>query len=151
MQRLVLVSLVLITLAACSGKNTSESSTSVASADATPALVGTLWQWQSTVTPVERIDVREPARYSLRLIDDGNAEIQFDCNRGRGNFALEGNQLSFGPLMSTRMACTPDSQDAVFMNYIGRVSTWFMQDGDLYLELPYDSGTMRFSRASDER
>ncbi len=151
MQRFVLASLFLVSLAACSDEDASESSASAEAAAESPALIGTLWQWQSTVTPVERIDVGEPVRYSLRLTDDGNAEIQFDCNRGRGSYALEGNHLSFGPLMSTRMACAPDSQDAVFMDYISRVSTWFLQDGDLYLELPYDSGTMRFSQASDER
>lgn len=150
MQRCVFAALFLLLLAACSDETASESSAGAQATAENPALVGTLWQWQNTVTPVERIDVQDPARYTLRLTDDGSAELQFDCNRGRGSYELEGHRLSLGPLMSTQMACAPDSQDAVFMDHISRVSTWFVQDGGLYLELPYDSGTMRFARASEQ-
>ena len=118
MQRWIFASVLLVSLAACRNEDASESSTSAVAPNETTAVVGTLWQWRGTVTPAERIDVSEPARYTLRFTADGNAEIQFDCNRGRGSYELEGNRLSFGPLMSTRMACAPDSQDALFMDFV---------------------------------
>jgi len=102
------------------------------------------WQWVSTVTPVEQITVPDPGRYTIRLMDDGKVQARFDCNRGGGTYRISEGKLSFGPLLSTRMACPPESLDGPFMRDLQRVVSFFVQDGDLYLEMPYDSGTMRF-------
>jgi putative lipoprotein len=120
----------------------------VVAADA--RLIGARWQWVRTVTPVELIEVSEPARYTLLLHPGGQAELQFDCNAGSGEYEIIAHQLSFGPLAATRMACPPDSQDAVFMKQLGQVTTYFVNDGILYLEMPMDSGTMRFEPAAAE-
>jgi len=64
-----------------------------------------------------------------------------------GNYKIAEGQLSFGPMMSTRMACPPDTLDAFFMRDLQRVASFFVEEGALYLELPYDSGTMRFDPA----
>ena len=106
--------------------------------------VGKTWQWVATVTPVERITVVEPARYTILLRTDGKAQIRFDCNRGGGDYTIADGRFAFGPLMSTRMACPPDSQDAPFMRDLGRVSSFFLKDGHLFLAFPADSGSMRF-------
>jgi heat shock protein HslJ len=45
------------------------------------------------------------------------------------------------------MACPPDTQDASFMRDLQRVASFFIERGELYLELPVDSGTMRFRQA----
>jgi len=113
-------------------------------------LIGTRWQWVRTVTPVELIEVSAPERYTLLLQADGRAEVQFDCNSGGGSYEIIGHRLSFGPLAATRMACPPDSQDAVFSKQLGEVTTYFVNDGILYLEMPMDSGTMRFEPAANE-
>ena len=105
------------------------------------------WQWESTFTPVEKIAVPNPERYTILLKADGRAQIQFDCNRGGGDYQISVGKLSFGPLMSTRMACPPDTQDTAFMRDLQRVASFFVENGNLYLELPYDSGTMRFRPA----
>ena len=106
------------------------------------------WQWEGTVTPVEKVTVPSPERYTIFLQDDGTARIQFDCNQGSGNYTIATGQLTFGPLVSTRMACPPDSMDTAFMRDLQRATTFFVQDGELYLELPFDSGTMHFRPAS---
>jgi heat shock protein HslJ len=108
------------------------------------AVVGTTWQWVGTVTPVEQIEVPEPERYTFRLMEDGTLQAQFDCNRGGGSYEIENGHISFGPMTSTRMACPEDSLDQLFMRDLQRAVIFFMQDGMLYLDLPYDSGTMRF-------
>lgn len=105
------------------------------------------WQWESTITPVEKITVSNPERYTILLKVDGKAQIRFDCNRGGGNYQISEGKLSFGPLMSTRMACPPDSLDGPYMRDLQRVVSFFIEDGKLYLELPADSGTMRFRTA----
>ena len=105
------------------------------------------WQWESTITPVEKIAVPNPERYTILLKADGRAQARFDCNRGGGDYQISAGKLSFGPLMSTRMACPPGTLDAAFMKDLQRVSSFFVLNGTLYLELPYDSGTMRFRPA----
>ena len=105
------------------------------------------WQWVLTITPVEKIAVSNPERYTVMLTDDGKLQARFDCNRGGGEYEISEGKLSFGPLMSTRMACPPDTLDGPFMRDLQRVTSFFLQDGLLYLELPYDSGTMKFRPA----
>ncbi|MBC2734060.1 MAG: META domain-containing protein [Desulfobacteraceae bacterium] len=103
-----------------------------------------IWQWESTTTPVEKIDVANPERYTILLKDEGKIQARFDCNRGGGEYEIAPGKLTFGPLISTRMACPEDTMDAAFMRDLQRVTTFFVQDSMLFLELPYDSGTMRF-------
>jgi len=43
-------------------------------------------------------------------------------------------RLSFGSLLSTRMACPPDSLDSPFMKDLQRVVSFFLENGKLYLE-----------------
>ena len=116
------------------------------SSDPGQAMIRT-WQWESTTTPVERITVPTPERYTLFLNEDGKAEIRFDCNRGGGEYMIAAGKLSFGPLISTRMACPEGSLDGPFIRDLQRVASFFIEDRQLYLELPYDSGTMRFREA----
>jgi heat shock protein HslJ len=115
------------------------------------AAIGRRWQWTRTVAPVEHIVVEQPQRYTLLLNEDGRAEIQFDCNQGGGSYQIGDGKLSFGPLISTRMACPSDSQDAVYMAQLGRVTSFFVEDGVLFLEMPMDSGTMRFERVGGSK
>jgi heat shock protein HslJ len=102
------------------------------------------WQWVSTITPVEKVTVTDPERYTIMLTEDGKLQARFDCNRGGGEYRISEGKLSLGPLRSTRMACPEDSLDGPFMRDLQRVSSFFLQGGLLYLELPYDSGTMKF-------
>ena len=102
------------------------------------------WQWVSTITPVEKVAVSNPERYTIILTEDGKLQARFDCNRSGGEFKISPGKLFFGPMMSTRMACPEDSLDGPFMRDLQRVTSFFVQIGLLYLELPYDSGTMKF-------
>ncbi len=105
------------------------------------------WQWTATITPVEKTAVKNPERYTILLTDNGRLQGRFDCNRGGGGFKISSNKLSFGPIFSTRMACPPDSLDSAFLRELQRVSSFFTENGNLYLELADDSGTMCFRLA----
>ncbi|MGD8810502.1 MAG: hypothetical protein PVG24_12915, partial [Gammaproteobacteria bacterium] len=76
--------------------------------------------WVSTVTPVERIEALDPSRYTITLADDGAALAQLDCDSGRGSYEIE------------------------------EVTAYFMRDGGLFMEMPYDTGTMRLTAALNQ-
>jgi len=143
MNRLVSIALLGMVLTACAAGGPA----SVARSKVPQSVYDKTWQWESTITPVERITVSNPERYTILLKADGKAQIRFDCNRGGGNYQISEGKLSFGPMVSTRMACPPDSLDAPFMRDLQRVASFFIESGNLYLELPYDSGTMKFRPA----
>ena len=103
------------------------------------------WQWESTITPVEQITVGTPENYTILLKADNKVQVRFDCNRGGGSFEISLGKLSFGPMMSTRAACPPGSLDFRFAKDLQRVISFFTRNNNLYLELPYDSGTMKLS------
>jgi heat shock protein HslJ len=105
------------------------------------------WQWVATITPIERTTVQNPERYTILLTDNGRLQARFDCNRGGGDYKISSGKLSFGPLLSTRMSCPPDSLDGPFMRDLQRAASFFVENGNLYLELPAESGTMRFRPA----
>ena len=111
------------------------------------AIVDTTWEWEATVTPVETITATQPERYTIRLTASGQVEARFDCNRGGGSVELSEGKLKFGPMMSTSMACQEDTQDVLFMRDLDKVTSFFMDNGNLYLEMPFDSGTMKFRQA----
>ena len=113
-----------------------------------PEVVGVTWQWVSFITPKEQIDVDDPARYTLELLADGSVALQIDCNRGMSQYTLDAdNRISFGTIGATMMMCPDDQLGHRFTTELERVGSWFQQDGDLFLELPMDSGTFRFQSA----
>ena len=142
MTRTAALLLFLMILGSCNGSGSSEKF-----AGDPAAVTGIKWEWVSTTTPVEQTTVEEPGRYTILLRDDGRLEAQFDCNRGGGDYEISQGRLSLGPLISTRMACPPDSLDAPFMRDLERATSFFVRDGELYLEMPFDSGTLRFRSA----
>jgi para-nitrobenzyl esterase len=110
-------------------------------------LMDVTWQWISFTTPVEEITVDAPERYTIRFGRDGRAAVRADCNRGSTGYSVSADRrIALGPIVLTRMMCSPGSQDARFVNEVGRATSYFLEDGYLFLELPVDSGTLRFRR-----
>ena len=105
------------------------------------------WEWVKLTTPVEQVDVDAPDRYTVRFGTDGRVALKADCNRGAGSYSVSGDrQLALKPIALTRAACLPGSLSDRFAKEVGRATSYFVRDGDLYLELPVDSGTLRFRR-----
>jgi heat shock protein HslJ len=144
MKRLIPILIAGFALAACA---TGASDDQKASSSGPQMVIGKTWQWVSSTTPAEKITVAAPERYTILLQTAGRAQVRFDCNRGGGDYKIAEGQLSFGPLISTRMACPADTQDWSFMRDLQRVASFFVREGLLYLELPYDSGIMQFRQA----
>ena len=139
-----------LTLTACgaevsTGESAAVQGTAAEARSSDPAeIVGTTWYWLSTVTPVERIEVNEPERYTLLLHDGGDAELQADCNQGRGPYQIGQGTLTAGPFISTRRACPEDSIDHLFLRQLENAAVFFVEGGYLFIDQKMDSGTMRF-------
>ena len=105
------------------------------------------WQWQILVTPVDTVTPDRPDRYTIRFERTGRVSVRADCNRGGGSYTVtSGRRISFGAIALTRVGCPPGSLGDRFARDVGRVSSYFVRDGDLFLEMPVDSGTLRFRR-----
>jgi len=155
---LILVTLALVTAcqplqppAADAGTGTippaSPQATTIALPDDNP-LVGPTWSWQhsalgdgTTVTPAD------PTRYTVTFVSDSEVQIQLDCNRGGGGYTVNGDELTFGAIATTLMACPPDSQDSVFGQQLADTTSYTIEDGKLTLMLS-DGGTMLLTAAT---
>ncbi len=131
----------LVALAGCSPASHGQSRTR-----APDAVTGAAWQWETTVTPVERIGSAAPERYTLELQPGGVALVRADCNRGRGSYEIGEGRIKLSVIGMSRMACPPGSLDTRYLEDLQRATTFFVEDGRLHLELRMDSGTMRFAR-----
>lgn len=109
------------------------------------SLIGSVWKWTSFQSPVEQFDVEMPEKYTLEFDTEGRVAVGADCNRAAGTYtAEEGNlQIVMGPM--TLAACPEDSRSDAFISYLGQSATYFFEAGNLYIELPVDSGTLKFT------
>ncbi|HRQ37677.1 MAG TPA: META domain-containing protein [Chloroflexota bacterium] len=117
----------------------------VAASSVESGLTGTPWQWVSTTdAAVGEVFVNDPTRYLIRFNTDGTAYIQADCNNVIASYTTDGSSISIMPGPSTMMACPEDSQADQFMAQLSNAVIYFIQNGNLFLDMPFDSGTMRF-------
>ncbi|RYY68558.1 MAG: META domain-containing protein [Chitinophagaceae bacterium] len=62
------------------------------------------------------------------------------CNRLSGTMEVQGNQVRFSPIVSTKMACPGNKAEYQFLSKISnQVATYFFKDGQLVLYLIDDS------------
>ena len=114
-------------------------------------VLDTTWEWTGFQTPKEAVVVDDPGSYTLTFAPDGAVALQVDCNRGVTSFSLsEDNRISFEPIATTMMMCGEGSLDHTFTSNLERVNSFFQLEGDLLLEQPFDSGTLRFRPAKVE-
>jgi len=84
--------------------------TLVDKAVATPdqPIEGTLWVVDGIVTGEAVSSVPAGVTASIRIAD-GQAEVRFGCNTGGGPVEVTSDTLTFGPMISTKMACEPNA------------------------------------------
>lgn len=73
-------------------------------ADPDRPLEGTTWQLDTHYTADAASHWAGMERATLTLAE-GRARVATGCNTGSATYTLDGEQLTFGPLMLTRMAC----------------------------------------------
>lgn len=108
-------------------------------------LIGVRWEWTTLTTPVEQVDIDAPERYTLEFTADGKLSGKADCNQLFGQYTRDGHRITLSGIGTTKMMCPPGSHFNRFLRDLGEVVVFsFLTNGDLILELPVDSGTLRF-------
>jgi heat shock protein HslJ len=113
----------------------------------TAAIGGIVWKWQRTAYDNDtQVEPPDPSRYTILLMPEGHLSVHIDCNAGGGRYRLEGSSLTLEVTHTTRAACPPGSLAGKFMKDLAAARIAFVLDGALYLDLVYDTGTMKFAR-----
>lgn len=104
------------------------------------------WKWQQTLYNNDTKSIpNDPGRYTITFNSGGKFNIRADCNRGGGSFSVEENRIAIEMPYTTRAMCPPDSLEKVFIKNLNAARIYFLHEGDLYLDLKYDTGTMKFA------
>lgn len=109
-------------------------------------ITGQTWQWIEFTDPISGTQqIANPASYQISFVPSGTVRIIADCNRGAGQYQVDGASLQVTVQAMTRAMCPPGSLSTQFIQNLGAAAVWFVQEGDLYIDLFADSGTMRFA------
>jgi len=110
-------------------------------------LQGNQWQW--TGTQLSNDDIITPngsAEFIAWFNTEGDFSSTTDCNTIGGTYTTNANVLTFGVLFSTKMACMEETLETAYAKNISETQSYFIDDqGQLILELKYDTGLMTFS------
>lgn len=109
-----------------------------------PALTETLWQLdQILYNDGTVLTPGESNIYTVRFFEDGTLLARADCNNVRGSYDLDSPDfITLGA--STLVACGPNSIDDEYRSGLQEAVNYFIQDGNLFMDLPVDTGTLRF-------
>jgi heat shock protein HslJ len=110
-------------------------------------LIGVVWKWQQFQSNDDTLQApSDPGQYTLEFMKDGTVAIQADCNRAAGTYTLNGNQMTIeiGPV--TLALCPEGSLSEEYLRLLGDVVIYLFEGQDLYLDIMFDSGTMKFSQ-----
>jgi heat shock protein HslJ len=130
----------------------------VSVADETPqkhiqGITGTVWQWVQTQYSDDRKAVpADPKNYTVRFREDGALSVKADCNQKGGTYSASTKErrVSIEITHSTMAACPEGSLEDEFVRGLTAAALYFIKDDNLYMDLKYDSGTMRFSKQKEK-
>lgn len=112
-------------------------------------ITGTVWQWEQTRYNDDRKVVpADPKNYTVQFRGDGTLNVKADCNQKGGTYSAsaEEKRLSIEITHSTMAACSEGSLEDEFVRALFTAAVYFIKDGDLYIDLKYDAGTIRLSK-----
>jgi heat shock protein HslJ len=125
---------------------TSEGESELAT-DTEPApFVGITWQWVGTSSAQEgdETSVANPENYTILFNEDGTANLQADCNVGTASYTAADSSIDIQLGALTMAFCGEESQDQQFLRDLDAAVIYFMQEGNLFFDMPFDTGTMQF-------
>jgi len=109
-------------------------------------LIGTVWKWQQSLYNNDtRAVPTSPENYTLKLLPDGKVSIRADCNVGGGVYRLDGSKISIEITHTTMAACPEESLEQKYIRDLNAAAIYFFETDVLYIDLKYDTGTMRFT------
>ena len=109
------------------------------------------WQWSGLVetAPASQSIVPDPENYTLLLRPDGTLHIKADCNMVGGSYTLEGTALTIELGPSTMAFCGEQSLDQQYLELLGNVDSYAVENAQLVLNLKADAGRMTLSRRNE--
>jgi heat shock protein HslJ/LysM repeat protein len=111
-----------------------------------PELIGTLWRWdQTAMNNGDKLVPDNPNNYTVEFFPDGRVSAQADCNRANGTYTVDGSSISIEILQMTMAACPPGSLGDDFVKNLNEATIYFIEGKNLFVDLKFDSGTMKFS------
>ena len=118
-----------------------------AAAEETSAqLAGTSCQWTQTLMNDGALTKPEQAdAFQITFGEDGAFSTTTDCNNSAGSYTVDGNRIAIELGAMTMMACPDGAQEATYLRDLGNVQSFLFADGNLVMELPFDSGGMTFT------
>ncbi len=83
----------------------------------------------------------------VEFLADQGLRVQADCNSGSGRYSLDGSQLKIEGIALTKMLCPPASLSDTFVQDLGAVASYSLQDKALLLTLNNNAGVMKLTPA----
>lgn len=121
--------------------------TPTASVSETPSESGIVGSWKWTKTTMNDGKVTTPAKpdaFVATFNQDGTVGSTTDCNSLSGEYKLlPDNGIKFTQFASTLMYCE-GSQEIEYSKTLQSANSYKVSGAELWLMLPYDSGTMVF-------
>ena len=121
--------------------------------DSEVEITGPVWQWMQTLYSDDRKAVpTDSESYTVQFKKGGTLSVKADCNQKGGAYSVspEENRLSIEITHSTMAACPEDSLEDEFVQGLTAAAIYFIKDGGLYIDLKYDTGTMRFTEQKEK-
>ncbi len=132
-----------VVLSACSSAGGSPAASAPASAAGASTLDGTKW----SLTTIGGTTISASATPTLEFGTGGMVSGLAGCNNFSGSATIGEGTIEFGPLASTRMACTDDATTQLETQYLAALdeaATWTMAGDSLTIgggtELVYAKG-----------
>ncbi len=109
-------------------------------------LVSTVWQWLEFQGMDDSLIINDqPGQYTLEFMEDGTLRIKADCNQAEGRYKAQDSSLQIEVGISTLAQCAPGSMSEDFLENLGYIGSYIIEDGNLYLALIMDGGILKFS------
>jgi D-alanyl-D-alanine carboxypeptidase len=151
---LLTLSITSLLLAACGAGQPTPAPATPAPMEAAPAadeeaLTTNPWQWEAFVNPMETVDVETPEDYQVTFNEDRTVAVAADCNNASGTYTDQDDTptITIGPM--TMAACPEGSRSDQFVQLLSSAAGYFMVEGQLYINLAADGGTMRLGPAGE--
>lgn len=114
-------------------------------------ITGTVWEWVQTQYNDDKKTVpAEQANYTVQFFQDKSLSVKADCNQKGGSYSIEDKRLSIEITHSTMAACPDGSLEEDFVRELTAAAIYFFNEEDLFIDLKYDTGTMRFAKKNME-
>ena len=119
---------------------------------ATPTneLAGTQWVWtQTSFATASSVKPNKPEDFVITFSENNRFTANTDCNNVGGNYVGgTAGAVSFREMVSTLMACAGDTKEAMFVEQLGAVVSYKINDTALIFSLKTDtvSGEIEFTK-----